>query len=120
MRAQYADGIRRTLKDVQPRPDQAYGNMQLMQFNFFMELGLLELDAATGTLLVHYDRYHDVVTQMLEQVLQIQYGGDYAIASEFVERWNYWDQQLHGRLASRMRAAGIYRRTMVRYHALGD
>jgi hypothetical protein len=120
LRAQYADGIRRTLKDVQPRPDQAYGNMQLMQFNFFMELGLLELDAATGTLLVHYDRYHDVVTQMLEQVLQIQYGGDYAIANEFVERWNYWDQQLHGRLASRMRAAGIYRRTMVRYHALGD
>lgn len=120
LRAHYADGILRSLKDVQPRPDQPYGVMQLMQFNFFMELGLLELDGESGTLLIHYDRYHDVITQMLQQLLQIHYGGDYAQAIEFIGRWNYWDDQLHGRLAEQMKAAGIYRRTMVRYYALGD
>jgi len=120
LRAHYADGIRRTLLTVQPRPDQPYQNMQLMQFNFFAELGLLEPDAESGALLINYDRYHDVVTQMLEQVLQIQYAGDYALANEFVTRWNYWDEQLHGRLAKQIRESGIYRRTLVRYHALGD
>lgn len=120
LRAHYADGINRSLTDVQPRPDQPYDVMQLMQFNFFMELGLLELDGASGTLIVNYDRYHDVVTLMLEQVLQIHYGGDYVQAREFIERWNYWDELLHGGLAEQMKAAGIYRRTMVRYNALGD
>ena len=76
--------------------------MQLMQFNFFIELGLLELDAATGTLLVNYDRYHDVVRQMLEEVLQVYHSGDYATASEYIARWNYWDDELHGRLARQM------------------
>ncbi|MDH3417794.1 MAG: NUDIX hydrolase, partial [Gammaproteobacteria bacterium] len=41
-RAHYADGIRRTLQSVKPRPSQAYQTMQLMQFNFYMEYGLLE------------------------------------------------------------------------------
>jgi len=120
LRSHYAEGIYRSLKDVQPRADQPYGVMQLMQFNFFMELGLLELDAESGTLIIHYDRYHDVVSQMLEQVLHIHYGGDYLQAKEFIERWNYWDDLLHGGLAEQMKAAGIYRRTMVRYYALGD
>jgi len=120
LRAQYADGIRRTLQTVKPRPDQPYQNMQLMQFNFYMELGLLEPDAASGTLLINFDRYHDVVSQMLEQVLQIQYAGDQLSANEFVARWNYWDEQLHGRLAQQIRNSGAYHRTLVRYHALGD
>jgi len=120
LRAHYADGVRRTLLTVQPRPEQPYQNMQLIQFNFFLELGLLEPDGESGALLINYDRYHDVVTQLLEQVLQIQYAGDYALANEFVARWSYWDEQLHGRLATKMRESGIYRRTMVRYHALGD
>jgi hypothetical protein len=120
LRAQYADGIRRTLQIVQPRPEQAYQNMQLMQFNFFMELGLLELDGTSAQLIVNYDRYHEVVSEMLEQVLQIQYSGDYEMAGEFISRWNYWDEKLHGELADKMRNSGIYRRTIVRYHALGD
>jgi hypothetical protein len=120
LRGQYASGIHRALLDVRPRPDQPYQIMRLMQFNFFMELGLLEPDAESGALLIHYDRYHGIVSQMLEQVLQIHYSGDYALAREFIERWNYWDEHLHGRLAERIRAAGIYRRTMVRYNALGD
>ncbi|MGI9271497.1 MAG: NUDIX hydrolase [Woeseiaceae bacterium] len=120
LRAQYADGIRRTLQTVQPRPEQPYQNMQLMQFNFFMEMGLLEVDTESGLLTVNYERYHEVVGQMLEQVLQIHYSGDYDLADEFVMRWNYWDDKLHGRLATLIKESGIYRRTLVRYHALGD
>ena len=119
LRSQYADGVRRTLQLVQPRPEQPYQNMQLMQFNFFMELGLLEVDGDSARLIVNYDRYHEVVTEMLEQVLQIQYSGDYEMAGEFISRWNYWDEKLHVELARKMRDSGIYRRTIVRYHALG-
>ena len=120
LRAQYADGVLRTLQTVRPRPEQPYQNMQLMQFNFFMEMGLLELDGESGQLVINYDDYHEVVTQMLEQVLQLHYSGDYEIANQFITRWNYWDELLHGGLATRMQESGIYRRTMVRYHALGD
>ncbi len=120
LRAQYADGIRRSLQTVQPRPEQPYQTMQLMQFNFFTELGLLELDSASAQLTINYDRYHDVVTEMLQQVLQIQYSGDYEMAGQFIARWNYWDDKLHGELATKMRDSGAYRRTLVRYHALGD
>ncbi len=120
LRAQYADGVRRTLQIVQPRPEQPYQNMQLMQFNFFMELGLLEVDGDSAQLIVNYDRYHQIVYEMLEQVLQIQYSGDYEMAGQFISRWNYWDEKLHGELAKKMRDSGIYRRTIVRYHALGD
>ena len=118
LRSHYADGVFRTLQTVQPRPDQPYANMQLMQFNFFLERGLLETDSDTAELVTNYDRYHEVVTAMLEQVLQIQYEGDYAKADAFVQRWNYWDEKLHGELAERLRNAGIFQRTIVRYLAL--
>jgi hypothetical protein len=94
--------------------------MQLMQFNFFMERGLLELDSESTQLVINYDRYHEVVAEMLELVLQIQYSGDYETAGQFISRWNYWDEKLHGELAARIRNSGSYRRTIVRYHALGD
>lgn len=118
--AVYASGIRRTLQIVQPRIDQPYQNMQLMQFNYFMEHGLIEPNADSGQLVINYERYHEVVTDLLQQVLQIQYAGDRTQAFEFVQRWNYWDEKLHGNLAQRMRDTNAYRRTLVRYQALGD
>lgn len=120
LRAHYASGILRTLQSVRPRPDQPYQNMQLMQFNYFMERGLLELDADSEQLTINYDRYHAVVTSMLEQVLQIQYAGIYKEADDFVKRWNYWDEKLHGQLASRQLNSGIFRRTLVSYSALEE
>jgi hypothetical protein len=119
-RAHYADGIRRTLQSVKPRPSQAYQTMQLMQFNFYMEYGLLEPGAESGLLVVNYDRYHETVTQLLRQVLQLQYAGDYERAQEFVARWSYWDDKLHGDIAERMNSAGGYRRTLIRYSALNE
>ncbi|MGI9219810.1 MAG: NUDIX hydrolase [Woeseiaceae bacterium] len=118
LRSHYADGIRRTLQQVQPRPEQPYQNMQLIQFNFFMEKGLLELNPSSAQLVINYDRYHDVVTEMLEQVMHVQYSGDYELAAQFVNRWNYWDEKLHGELARMIRESGIFRRTIVRYQAL--
>ena len=119
-RAHYADGIRRTLQRVKPRPTQAYQTMQLMQFNFYMEYGLLEPGTESGLLVIDYNIYHETVTQLLRQVLQIQYAGDYEQAREFVERWSYWDDKLHGDIAERINGAGGYRRTLIRYSALND
>ena len=120
MRAVYAGGIRRTLQVVQPRAEQPYQNMQLMQFNFFMENGLIKPDRDSGLLVINYDRYHEVVTELLRQVLQTQYAGDRVQAQAFVQRWNYWNDDLHGSLAERMLGTDAYRRTMVRYKALSD
>ena len=120
MRAHYADGIRRTLQIVQPRPEQPYQNMQLMQFNFFIEHGLVEPRGQAALLTINYDRYHEVVGGLLQEVLQLLYAGDYDMAKEFVSRWNYWDENLHGKLAERMQEAAGYRSALVRYRRLSN
>ena len=120
LRAHYADGIRRTLQVVRPRPEQPYQNMQLMQFNYFMEYGLIEPTGESALLTINYDRYHEAVGELLDEVLHLQYGGDYEQAKAFVERWNYWDDMVHGKLAERMQQSTSYRSTMVRYAILED
>ncbi len=118
LRAHYADGIRRTLQVVRPRPEQPYQNMQLMQFNYFMEHGLIELRGDAALLAIDYERYHEVVGELLSEVLHLQYAGDYDMAQAFVERWNYWDDRVHGRLAALIQEQARYRGTMVRYAIL--
>jgi hypothetical protein len=120
LRAHYADGIRRTLQVVRPRPEQPYQNMQLMQFNYFMEHGLIEPRGDAALLAINYDRYHDVVSALLGEVLHLQYAGDYEATKAFVERWNYWDDRVHGRLAELMREQASYRGTLVRYAILAN
>ena len=115
LRAHYADGIRRTLQVVRPRPEQPYQNMQLMQFNYFMEHGLIEPRGDAALLAINYDHYHEVVTELLSDVLHLQHAGDYGSAKAFVERWNYWDDRVHGRLAGLIQEQARYRGTMVRY-----
>ena len=58
LRAVYASGIRRVLQNNRPRRDQPYQTMQLVQWNFFLEKGLLRFDAASGQLAVNYRRYN--------------------------------------------------------------
>ena len=118
LRAHYADGIRRTLQVVRPRPEQPYQNMQLMQFNYFMEHGLIEPRGEGALLAINYERYHEVVSELLGEVLHLQYAGDYDRAKAFVERWNYWDDRVHGRLAELIQEQARYRGTMVRYAIL--
>jgi len=120
LRALYADGIRRTLQIAQPRADQPYQNMQLMQFNYYSEHGLITPDPDSGLLRINYDRYPIVVRALLEKVLQVQRAGDYDLARQFVERWNYWDENMHGMLAERMLATNAPRFTLVQFKALQD
>jgi hypothetical protein len=115
-----AAGIRRTLQNVQPRRDQPYQTMQLIQFNWFMENGLITPDPQTARLTINYDRYNEVVSSLLREVLALQYNGDKAAAAKFFDRWTKWTPEVHGKLAERIRAAQGARWRNVRYGALGE
>jgi hypothetical protein len=118
LRRLYAAGALRTLLKSRPRRDQAYGTMELMQFNWYQDHGALGWDAS-GRLLVHPEKFHAAVTSMLEQVLAIQQAGDREQARRFIERWTAWTER-HERLASRMRETETSRFRLVRYAALGE
>jgi hypothetical protein len=120
LRAIQAAGIRRTLQNVQPRSDQPYQMMELLQFNWFLEHGLLTYDPKSGLLSIHYDRYPEVVTSLLKEVLQLQREGDHAAAAAFFARWTKWTPELHEKLAARIRDAQGARFRIVHYAALGE
>ncbi|HJP95299.1 MAG TPA: zincin-like metallopeptidase domain-containing protein [Pyrinomonadaceae bacterium] len=116
----YAGGILRVLQNNRPRRDQPYNTMQLMQWNFFLENGLLSFDPATKTMRVHYEKYHDVVGKMLEKTLAVQYEGDKAAADKFIDQYTKWDENLHGVIAASIRAQQRYRFRVFKYAALGE
>jgi hypothetical protein len=117
-RAVYASGVRRVLLKSEPRRAQPYQTMELMQMNFYLESGLLEFDKKSKRLIIHYDRYHDVVAAMLREVLALQYDGDAGAAEAFVERYTTWDPKLHDKLAESMKKAETYRYAYVTYGVL--
>lgn len=116
----YAGGILRVLQNNKPRRDQPYNTMQLMQWNFFMENGLLTFDPANKTLRVHYDKYHDVVGKMLRKTLDVQYQGDKAAADRFIDQYTTWDESVHGIIAKNIRDQQRYRFRLFKYAALGE
>jgi hypothetical protein len=120
LRAIQASGIRRTLQNVKPRSDQPYQTMQLIQFNWFLEKGLLAADPKTGRLKIDYDKYPEAVNSLLAEVLKLQYEGDKAAAAAFFTRWTQWKPELHDKLAARIRDAQGARWRLVRYAALGE
>ncbi len=120
LRAIQASGIRRTLQNVKPRKDQPYQTMQLIQFNWFMDKGLLEADPKTARLKIHYDKYPDAVNSLLAEVLKLQHEGDKAAAAAFFDKWTKWTPELHEKLAQRIRDAQGARWRIVRYAALGE
>jgi zincin-like metallopeptidase len=120
LRSVYAGGILRVLQNNKPRRDQPYGTMQLMQWNYFLENGLLTFDPATKRLRIHYDKYHDVVSKLLEKVLEIQYQGDKAAADRFIDQYTTWDENLHGVIAKNIRDRQRYRFRIFKYAALGE
>ncbi len=119
-RAVYADGVRRVLQKTKPRREQPYRTMQLMQWNHFLESGLLAFDPGDGRLRVAYDRYPDAVRSLLREVLAVQQEGDRERAERFVERLTSWREDLHGVVAGRMLAMERYRYVLERYAALGE
>lgn len=120
LRSVYSGGILRVLQNNRPRRDQPYNTMQLMQWNFFLENGLLSFDPATKTLRVNYDKYHDVVGKLLERVLAVQYAGNKAESDKFIDQYTTWDENLHGAIAANIRAQQRYRFRVFKYAALGE
>lgn len=119
-RSVYAGGILRVLQNNKPRRDQPYNTMQLMQWNFFLENGLLTFDRSTGRMRVHYDKYHDTVRKLLTKVLDVQYQGDKAASDRFIDQYTTWDENLHGVIARNIREQQKYRFRVFKYAALGE
>ncbi len=118
LRSVYAAGILRVLQLSKPRRDQPYQTMQLIQWNYFLENGLLDYDSAKGELAIRYDHYHRVVIDLLREVLAIQRGGDPRAANAFIERYTVWRNDLHEVIAGKLRDAAAYRYRYVQYAAL--
>ena len=118
LRSVYAGGILRVLQNVKPRRDQPYQTMQLIQWNFFLENGLLSFEG--GKLRIHYDKYHSVVGKLLQKVLEVQYAGDKAGADRFIDQYTTWKEDLHGVIAKNMRDQSRYRFRLFKYAALGE
>ena len=118
LRSVYAGGILRVLQNVKPRRDQPYQTMQLMQWNFFLENGLLTFENAKVR--IHYDKYHTVVGKLLQKVLEVQYAGDKSGADQFIDRYTTWKDELHGVVARNMREQSRYRFRLFKYAALGE
>lgn len=114
----YAGGILRVLQNNKPRRDQPYNTMQLMQWNFFLENGLLTFENAK--LRIHYDRYHSVVGKLLQKVLEVQYNGEKAAADRFIDQYTTWKDDLHGVVAKNIRDQSRYRFRLFKYAALGE
>lgn len=120
LRAVYASGVLRVLQNVKPRRDQPYQTMQLMQWNYFLEHGLLSFDRNTKLLRVDYGKYRDVVGGLLERVLRVQHDGDKLAADRFIDEYAKWDEGLHGAVAANIRARQRYRFRLFKYAALGE
>jgi hypothetical protein len=118
LRSVQAAGVLRVLQKNQPRPDQPYQTMQLMQMNYFLEQGLLRFDQDSGRLTTDYARYPQVIARMLGDVLAIQAAGDRQRATAFIEKYTAWTPELHERLAERLRQSSPYQFLAVRYRAL--
>ena len=120
LRSHYASGVFRTLQNNRPRRDQPYQTMQLMQFNWLLDRGVLRFDPAGGRLSIDYGRYHEAVGALLREVLAIQDAGDPARSDAFVRRWSNWDDARHGRIAQAMRDTQRYRYRLFTYAELGE
>jgi hypothetical protein len=120
LRSVYAGGVFRVLQNNKPRRDQPYQTMELMQWNFFMENGLLSFDRESKQLRINYGKYHEVVGKMLAKVLDVQYVGDKSAADRFIEQYATWDEALHGAIAANIRAQQGARFRLFKYAALGE
>src|SRR5206468_4231742 len=116
----YASGIHRTLLPVKPRREQAYETMELMQFNWFHDKGVFEIEPVNNNVVIHYDRFPAAISEMLETVLKIQYEGDRAAADAFIDRWTSWNDQVHETIAKTIRENRGYQYALFKYGVLGE
>jgi hypothetical protein len=119
-RSVYAGGIMRTIQNVRPLREQPYQTMQLVQFNWFLDKGVISIDPKSARIAIHYDRYHAGVSSLLEEVLAIQRAGDAKASEAFLTKWTNWEEGLHEAIAKRIRGSQKYRFALMTYEALGD
>lgn len=91
--------------------------MQLVQFNWFVDKGLITPDPKTGRLSIDYSQYPEAVRSLLAEVLKLQHDGDKAATAAFFARWTKWTP-LHEKLAESIRKAQGARFRIVKYAAL--
>jgi len=118
LRSIQASGILRVLQKNRPRRSQAYGTMKLIQFNWYLNKGLLEIN--NGKVSIDYSRYDAAVASLLKEVLDIQHKGDRAAAKAFVDQWTAWDDDKHGLIGQNMKSAENFRFRLVTYEALDE
>jgi hypothetical protein len=114
----YASGVRRVLLKNKPDRSQPYQTMQLMQFNYFMDQGVLTFNTNSGRVSVHPERFHGAVTSMLRETLELQAAGDAGAAEAYISKWTTWRDDLHERVAQSMRASEKSRFTAVTFDLL--
>lgn len=118
LRGIYAGGIRRVLQPNEPRREQPYQTMQLMQWNWFLDKGVLCFDSESGVMSIDYRAYPQAVIDLLREVLAVQDAGDVERAREFVERWTTWKNDLHEVVAAKIREALTSRYRYVTYEVV--
>jgi hypothetical protein len=101
-----ASAILASLRPVKPLRSQPYPTLWLMEFNWFLDQGLLVYE--DGSLMIRWERHAEAVTGMLRKILEIQDTGSKAAAAAFIEQYSRWDER-HDRLATAIRAAERYR-----------
>jgi hypothetical protein len=106
VRGRAAGAILGSLRPVKPLRAQPYPTLWLMEFNWFLDQGLLVYE--DGSLLINWSRHAEAVTSMLRRTLEIQDRGSKAEAAAFIAEYSRWDER-HERLATQMRSAEKYR-----------
>jgi len=84
----------------------AHGRANMIRFNFFEEFGAFTRDEATGVYRAEFEKMRLAIDALSEKILVLQGDGDYAGATEMVERMSIINASLQGDL-DRLSDAGI-------------
>jgi hypothetical protein len=84
----------------------AHGRANLMQFNFFREMGAFTRDERSGTYHVDFERMQEAITALAEKILRLQGDGDYDATAEFMTSMGRMDPHLDNDL-KRLAQEGI-------------
>lgn len=62
----------------------AHGKANMIRFNYFLEMGALQRDEATGTYRINFEKFQEATDSLSELILRIQGDGDYDAAAGLV------------------------------------
>jgi hypothetical protein len=84
----------------------AHGKANMVRFNYFNEMGAFNRDATTGTYAVDFERMHEAVAALAEEILTIQGDGDYEAAARLIAEKGVIGPELQADL-DRLQTLGI-------------